>query len=110
MTEELIMMKTSLVLLILGAALSAPSWADDEHTYGRVIRVEPAATFGYDDGRGQYQIQFELGGQRYWTQSDTYPGAYIEVPMRGEREEHHGEYDREEHHEHHRWHHDDDDD
>ena len=100
-------MKTSIVLFMLGAALSAPSWADDDHTYGRVIRVEPAATFGYNDGRGQYQIQFELGGQRYWTQSDTYPGAYIEVPTRGEREEQYGDYDREEHH---RWpHHDDDD-
>lgn len=104
------MLDKSLALLILGTALSAPSWADDEHTYGRVIRVEPTSSFGYDDGRGQYQIQFELGGQRYWTQSDTYPGAYIEVPTRGEREEHHGDYDREEHHEHHRWHHHDDDD
>jgi hypothetical protein len=104
------MMKSPLVLLILGAALSAPSWADDEHTYGRVIRVEPSGSFGYDDGRGQYQIQFELGGQRYWTQSDSYPGPWIEVPTRGEHEEHHGDYDREEHHEHHRWHHHDDDD
>ena len=106
MKEELIMIQRSLVILILGAALSAPGWADDEHTYGRVIRVEPTSSFGYNDGRGQYQIQFELGGQRYWTQSDIYPGPWIEIPTRGEEE--HGGYDREEHH--HRWHHDDDDD
>ena len=105
------MLNKSLALLALGVALSAPSWADDEHAYGRVIRVEPSASFGYNDGQGQYRIQFELGGQRYWTQSDVYPGPWIEIPAqphyayppRGERS-----YGREEHH----WwrHHDDDDD
>lgn len=76
------MLKKTLALLMLSAAFSAPSWADWDHDrgYGRVIRVEPAISFGFQDGRNRFQILYEFGGDRYWTYSDYYPGPWIAVP------------------------------
>jgi hypothetical protein len=74
------MLKKSLALLILGAAFSAPSWADWDHHQGRVIRVEPVVSIGYSNGPARFQILYELGGQRYWTYADYRPGAWIAVP------------------------------
>ena len=76
------MLKKALVLLMLGAAFSAPSWADWDHDggYGRVIRVEPAISFGFQDARNHFQILYDLGGERYWTYADYYPGPWLAVP------------------------------
>lgn len=74
------MLKKALALLMLGAAFSTPSWADWDRGYGRVIQVEPAFSIGFRDGRNHFQIQYEFGGERYWTYTDYYPGPWIVVP------------------------------
>jgi hypothetical protein len=77
------MLKKALALLMLGAAFSTPSWADWDRGYGRVIRVEPAISFGFHDGRNHFHILYEFGGDRYWTYADYYPGPWIAVPAPG---------------------------
>ncbi len=76
------MLKKTIALLALSAAFSAPSWADWDHDrgYGRVIRVEPAVSIGFHDGRNHFQILYEFGGERYWIYADAYPGPWIAVP------------------------------
>jgi hypothetical protein len=72
------MLKKTLALVMLGAAFSAPSRAD--WNQGRVIRVEPVVSVGFNDGPARFQIMYEFGGQRYWTYSDYRPGAWIALP------------------------------
>ena len=74
------MLKKTIALLILSAAFSAPSWANWDAGYGRVIRVEPAVSIGFNEGRNHFQILYEFGGERYWTYADYYPGPWIAVP------------------------------
>ena len=104
------MLYRSLSFLILGAALGAPIWAHADDAYGRVIWVEPSASFD-DSGHGPFKVQYELGGQLYWTESSGYPGPWITIHIQPSRaDSYRGEhgYDREDHH----WwrHHDRDDD
>lgn len=72
------MLKKTFAILMLGAAFSAPSWADHGPYYGRVIQVEPAVSIGFHDGRSHFQIMY--GGERYWTYPDYPPSAWIAVP------------------------------
>lgn len=76
------MLNKTAALLMLSAAFSAPAWADwdFDRGYGRVIRVEPAVSVGFRDGRNHFQILYEFGGERYWTYADTYPGPWIAIP------------------------------
>lgn len=104
------MLKKTLALMMLGAAFSAPGWADwgDGPYYGRVIRVEPAISIGFQDARSRFQIQYEFGGARYWTYSDYRPGPWIAVPsprvVYRYRDDDHGPYGWHER-EHNRWEH-----
>lgn len=104
------MLNRPLSLLILGAALGAPILAQADIGYGRVIRVEPSMSVTYSDGRSLFDIQYERGGERYWIQSDTYPGPWVKIPVPPSHAYYYNAvpgYDREEHH----WwrHHDRDD-
>jgi hypothetical protein len=76
------MFKKSLAILVLGTAISAPSWADWDlgREYGRVISVEPAVSFNFNDGRSHFRIVYDFGGARYWTYADYRPGPWIAVP------------------------------
>lgn len=70
-------------LLIATALLttSGAALARDGQEYGRVISVEPSfsISFGtrHHDG---YRVQYESGGQHYWTHSSHHPGHYFVLP------------------------------
>ncbi|MEQ1590884.1 MAG: hypothetical protein ABL892_00695 [Thiobacillaceae bacterium] len=62
---------------------SGSAMADrDGYVYGRVLTVEPSFSISIGGGRYNdgFRIQYETGGQRYWTHSDYRPRDVIYVP------------------------------
>ncbi len=88
------MLRKSLIAIALIAASSGAMASHDDHVYGRVVSIEPhfSVSFGSDRHHDGFRILYEVGGNRYWTQSHYYPGRVIWVPRPVGHQVHHHKY------------------